>query len=226
MPQAVCDWLAAHRSELRSTAMDEIVEAALRKWPNVPHCYGWLALDARATGTCATTVSRPRARSRRSRAAASATTSCWASSTATTPADEQGAWFFQNGPQRVYVELEAAPWVWRVQPEPGWPVPHPYRAAGAAQAAWLDDRGRLFLHTELGLGLVHSWTWAKRPRPWKPVTGSRARCPLPRCRRALATSCGVRRTWPHPGWPGRPPPARFHGRKMRHRLVAPSRPCP
>ena len=27
--------------------MDDIVKAALKKWPNVPHCYGWLALDAR-----------------------------------------------------------------------------------------------------------------------------------------------------------------------------------
>ena len=27
--------------------MDAIVAAALKKWPNVPHCYGWLALDAR-----------------------------------------------------------------------------------------------------------------------------------------------------------------------------------
>ncbi|MDE2000137.1 MAG: DUF2946 family protein, partial [Burkholderiales bacterium] len=27
--------------------MDEIVKAALKKWPNVPACYGWLGLDAR-----------------------------------------------------------------------------------------------------------------------------------------------------------------------------------
>ena len=27
--------------------MDDIVKAALKKWPNVPHCHGWLALDAR-----------------------------------------------------------------------------------------------------------------------------------------------------------------------------------
>ena len=27
--------------------MDEIVKQALKKWPNVPHCYDWLALDAR-----------------------------------------------------------------------------------------------------------------------------------------------------------------------------------
>ena len=27
--------------------MDKLVEAALKKWPNVPNCYGWLALDVR-----------------------------------------------------------------------------------------------------------------------------------------------------------------------------------
>ena len=27
--------------------MDDIVKAALAKWPHVPHCYGWLGLDAR-----------------------------------------------------------------------------------------------------------------------------------------------------------------------------------
>ncbi|MDP9108148.1 MAG: DUF2946 family protein, partial [Pseudomonadota bacterium] len=27
--------------------MDDIVKAAMAKWPNVPDCYGWLALDAR-----------------------------------------------------------------------------------------------------------------------------------------------------------------------------------
>ena len=27
--------------------MDEIVRQAMQKWPNVPHCYGWLGLDAR-----------------------------------------------------------------------------------------------------------------------------------------------------------------------------------
>ena len=36
--------------------MDEIVKQAMAKWPNVPHCYGWLGLDAvraaRAGGGC------------------------------------------------------------------------------------------------------------------------------------------------------------------------------
>ena len=47
-----------------------------------------------------------------------------------------GAWFFQNGPQRVYVELEAAPWVWRLQRRAARrAVDHqPHRARGAASA--------------------------------------------------------------------------------------------
>ena len=27
--------------------MDDIVRQAMVKWPNVPHCHGWLGLDAR-----------------------------------------------------------------------------------------------------------------------------------------------------------------------------------
>ena len=27
--------------------MDDIVKQALAKWPAVPHCYGWLGIDAR-----------------------------------------------------------------------------------------------------------------------------------------------------------------------------------
>ena len=27
--------------------MDDIVRAAMVKWPNVPDCFGWLGLDAR-----------------------------------------------------------------------------------------------------------------------------------------------------------------------------------
>ena len=27
--------------------MDDIVKQAMAKWPNVPHVYGWLALDRR-----------------------------------------------------------------------------------------------------------------------------------------------------------------------------------
>ncbi len=137
--------------------MDAIVEAALRKWPQVPHCHGWLALDARGSWYMRDDriqAAGPFPRIKGSRidharliAFIERNYSC----------DAAGAWFFQNGPQRVYVQLEAAPFVWRVDAAPGWPVhSHTGLAAGAVQGAWLDEQGRLFLHTEVGYGLVHT----------------------------------------------------------------------
>ena len=136
--------------------MDDIVKAALKKWPQVPHCYGWLALDTRGHWYLRDDGSRatgPFPQVKGSRIVHEKLREFIQRNYAH---DEQGAWFFQNGPQRVYVELEAAPWVWRVLPEPGWPVRTHTGLSAAAQAAWLDERGRLFLHTQLGLGLVHS----------------------------------------------------------------------
>ena len=69
-------------------------------------------------------------------------------------ADRAGQWYFQNGPQRVYVELEVAPWVWRIQLD-GAIQSHTGQAA-RLQRSWVDEFGRLFLETELGFGLVHT----------------------------------------------------------------------
>ena len=72
-------------------------------------------------------------------------------------ADADGAWFFQNGPQRVYVELEAAPWVWRLNAvEARTAIESHTGLAATFESAWLDEHGRLFLATDLGLGLVHT----------------------------------------------------------------------
>jgi hypothetical protein len=56
----------------------------------------------------------------------------------------------------VYVELEAAPHVWRIEAAPGWPVTAHTGQPARVRSAWLDEQGRLFLDTELGFGLVHS----------------------------------------------------------------------
>jgi len=139
--------------------MDEIVAAALRKWPNVPHCYGWLALDARGDWYMRDDriqAAGPFPRVKGSRIDHEKLREFIARNYA---ADDHGAWFFQNGPQRVYVELEAAPWVWRLQPDPTSSVvvtSHTGRAAVPAGEAFLDESGRLFLVTDLGLGIVHT----------------------------------------------------------------------
>ena len=44
------DWLSRRvfdYLEAPSSIMDDIVKQALAKWPNVPHCTGWLMLDRR-----------------------------------------------------------------------------------------------------------------------------------------------------------------------------------
>ena len=138
--------------------MDPIVEAALKKWPNVPHCYGWLALDARgdwymrddriqATG--------PFPRVKGSRIEHEKLREFIARNYAS---DTEGAWFFQNGPQRVYVELEAAPWVWRLQTVDAGKLAmtsHTGRPA-VPGVAIVDEAGRLFVASDIGVGLVHT----------------------------------------------------------------------
>ena len=72
--------------------------------------------------------------------------------------DAQGQWFFQNGPQRVYVELEATPWIWRLDVTASGAIAVHSHASKAAnvQTCWLDERGRVYLATDLGFGLVHT----------------------------------------------------------------------
>jgi len=138
--------------------MDEIVRQALKKWPNVPHCYDWLALDARGDWYMRderVQAAGPFPQVKGSRILHEKLREFIARNYL---ADEAGCWFFQNGPQRVYVELEAAPWVWRLGAAgAGAPAitSHTGRVA-QFDSAWLDERGRLFLATDLGLGIVHT----------------------------------------------------------------------
>ncbi len=139
--------------------MDPIVEAALKKWPNVPHCYGWLALDARGDWYMRDERIQhagPFPQVKGSRITHDKLLGFIARNYAS---DAHGAWFFQNGPQRVYVQLEAAPWVWRLQPD-GRVLSHTGQEA-RVDSVWLDEADRLFLVTDLGLGLVHSQDMAQ-----------------------------------------------------------------
>jgi hypothetical protein len=138
--------------------MDDIVRAALLKWPNVPQCFGWLGLDARGDWYLRdqpTQAAAPFPQLKGSRIEHAGLRNFIARNY---EADARGAWFFQNGPQRVYVELEAAPWVWRLQACTGAPCGITTHTGLDAEfrSAWLDEKDRLFLDTTLGLGLVHS----------------------------------------------------------------------
>lgn len=120
--------------------MDEIVRQAMAKWPNVPHCYGWLALDARgafrmrddaaqSAGLPGEVIRHPALLSFIHR---------------NYQHDERGAWYFQNGPQRVFVELEETPFIARTDPVHGF-VAHDGTPLTDIEAAWITGEGRLVL---------------------------------------------------------------------------------
>jgi hypothetical protein len=137
--------------------MDEIVKAALKKWPSVPHCYDWLALDARGQWFMRDERIQRAGPFPLVKGSVIRHDKLLEFIHRNYECDAAGCWFFQNGPQRVYVQLEAAPLVWRVS----WPADtlHVQAHTGqeaAVQSAWLDEQGRLFLQAERGFGIVHS----------------------------------------------------------------------
>lgn len=138
--------------------MDEIVKQAMAKWPNVPDCYGWLGLDARGNWFM---------RDDRAQAAGPFGGGNPVSKGALLrheklvdfiqrnyAADEGGRWFFQNGPQRVFVELEATPWIWRLSDDFS---AHSHTGVAArVQRCVVDELGHVYLQTDIGFGLVHT----------------------------------------------------------------------
>ncbi len=120
--------------------MDQTVKQAIAKWPNVPHCYGWLGLDARGNW---------RMRDERAQRLG------LAGDKIVHPAllgfiernythDERGCWFFQNGPQRVYVNLESTPYIARTDPQHDF-ILHTGAALGPVEEIFLTDSGDLIL---------------------------------------------------------------------------------
>ncbi|HEX7640909.1 MAG TPA: DUF2946 family protein [Burkholderiaceae bacterium] len=120
--------------------MDEIVKQALTKWPNVPHCYGWLALDARGAwrmrderaqklGLPGDKIGHPALLGFIARNYGQ---------------DEAHRWYFQNGPQRVYVNLDATPYIARTDPAQGFTL-QTGESLSSPEAAWMDTHGNLIL---------------------------------------------------------------------------------
>lgn len=134
--------------------MDDIVKRALAKWPNVPACFGWLGLDARGRWYLRDAETQSRGGFGEARGDCLRHDGLIAFIGRNYLSDAKGQWYFQNGPQRVYVELEAAPWIWRVNAE-GALTSHTGRQTRAGRI-FCDEDGRLYADSPMGLGLVHS----------------------------------------------------------------------
>jgi len=134
--------------------MDDIVRQAIAKWPNVPHCFGWLGLDARGHWYMRDDRTQAAGPFPQSKGSLLKHDKLIEFIHRNYERDDHGQWFFQNGPQRVYVELEATPLVWRLGP--GHSVAAHTGRAAQPRRALVDEQGRLYLDTDLGFGLVHT----------------------------------------------------------------------
>lgn len=130
--------------------MDDSVIDAIKRWPNVPAVFGWLSLTARGQwrlhpdgkaveGGMGESISNPQILGFINR---------------NYDHDELGRWFFQNGPQRVYVRLDAAPWIVFADDSQGELSTHTGLAIQTVTQLELDDSGNLYLSTEHGAGML------------------------------------------------------------------------
>lgn len=124
--------------------MDDLVLRGMAKWPNVPAVYGWLALNRRGEWLIkGDVVSNP-------------TISAFIGRNYERGSD--GRWFFQNGPQRVFVTLAYTPQVYRAVNPADTPLElesHTGARPDAISSAWLDEHGALLLDAASGVGIVH-----------------------------------------------------------------------
>jgi hypothetical protein len=115
----------------------------IARWPRVPAVYGWLALDRRGNW-----LLREGEGGAFGRIGNAALRDFIARNYA---ADDLGCWFFQNGPQRVYVRLAYTPLVMRH--DGTGLVDHCGRAV-RPEAFFLDDEGSLLVLGPHGIGLL------------------------------------------------------------------------
>jgi hypothetical protein len=118
-------------------AMDDAVLRSLAKWPNVPDVYGWLSLDRRGNWLLkGERIGNQAFKDFISRNYAP---------------DSRGRWYFQNGPQRVFVALAYTPLVVHLEGEAL--IDHcgrPFRC----EQAFLDEEGSVLMQGKPGVGLL------------------------------------------------------------------------
>jgi Protein of unknown function (DUF2946) len=125
--------------------MDEAVLRAMQRWPNVPAVFGWLQLDRRGTWLIKTADGRFEPVVNQAMIEfIGRNYHC----------DESGRWYFQNGPQRVFVALEYTPWVYQLDRTVSGLTTHTRLAPAELRGLLLDDFDRLLVETDLGVGLL------------------------------------------------------------------------
>jgi hypothetical protein len=142
--------------------MDEMVLRSMLKWPNVPSVYGWLRLGRRGQWLIrmpdrpgidpqSTSPGAPACEPRFERIANPAMIEFIGRNYMH---DAQGKFFFQNGPQRVFVALDYTPWIYSLDGSGQGLVAHTGAPAGLPHAVFFDERGGLVLLCDRGVGAL------------------------------------------------------------------------
>lgn len=119
--------------------MDRSVIRTMIRWPNVPAVYGWMSLDRRGRWC----LQGEPVIHRGAIAFMNRNYACTA----------DGQWYFQNGPQRVFVDLDYTPWIYTLDGA-GVLIDHVENPVNELRGAWLDEEGNLLLLGERGIGLL------------------------------------------------------------------------
>lgn len=117
--------------------MDDIVLRSMAKWPDVPDVYGWLSLDRRGNFL----IRNEKIANRALREFIFRNYQ----------ADARGCWYFQNGPQRVFVALAYTPLVLHFEGEG---ILDHCGGAFLPVQAFLDDEGSVLMAGTRGVGLL------------------------------------------------------------------------
>ena len=130
--------------------MDHSVKDAIARWPDVPAVFGWLSLDPRGRWRL-----HPQGQAAAGGPGESITnTQIQGFIDRNYERDDAGRWFFQNGPQRVFLRLDAAPYVLRLDDAGHALLTHTGQAVSAISGWWLDDAGQLYAMASQGPGVV------------------------------------------------------------------------
>lgn len=130
--------------------MDASVLEAIARWPNVPAVAGWLSLDTQGRWKL-----HPQGDAAQGGPGVPiGNAAILAFMDRNYGHDDQGRWFFQNGPQRVYVRLDAAPYILRTGADASMLETHTGQPVRDVRAWYLDESHRLYARTDVGPGMV------------------------------------------------------------------------
>jgi hypothetical protein len=123
--------------------MDDQVIASLKKWPNIPECYGWLSLDRRGEWR----MLNEYAQVNHLPGDVIHHTGLKDFIVRNYAKDELGQFFFQNGPQRVYISLAYTPWIVRLTPdsEKQWLIRTTFGHQVDPLRCFLDEHGQILI---------------------------------------------------------------------------------